>query len=522
MAFTGQTPEVLLERSDSKNPATTCKGITKLGRPCRNPLKIDPQRAEQENGVLAITSVVDDSDEEEVGAGAFFCHLHKDQAEQLVAANASASTPRRQDTRIYPLKNRSSIDTLVARLGVLEVNERVEDAGRRRKGKKPSERKSEHRHPRRVNRPPTWDRVHGPLIEVPTDLMKQGQSRPRKKKPSFWQTLCCGAADEDYVEVVRHKRRVDQRPLGSERDQVTSGLPAKARPVPSGDPSQAYSEPNSNRHVRRPSSNDPVRPVNPTSAASKTVTGSLLSYIPKNLPPQTASSLLAELAKPISPHDDEGYIYIFWLTPDSAGPAPSSVASGLLAPPTRPEQSHRTSDVLRQYSVKRTQRPNPDRQRRRPSAGQDPAEEDTILLKIGRANNVHRRMHEWTRQCGYNLSLVRFYPYVASTPSPSPHVSPRGSPAQSRRPSGQKSDTSQRPSDNMRRASSGVRKVPHARRVERLIHLELAEQRVMKQCEACGKEHREWFEVRATRDGIKAVDQVVKRWVDWAEKAGNP
>jgi murein endopeptidase len=61
--------------------------------------------------------------------------------------------------------------------------------------------------------------------------------------------------------------------------------------------------------------------------------------------------------------------------------------------------------------------------------------------------------------------------------------------------------------------------VPTVMRVERLIHLELADQRVMKKCDACGKEHREWFEVEATKDGVKKVDEVVKRWVDWAERA---
>ena len=53
--------------------------------------------------------------------------------------------------------------------------------------------------------------------------------------------------------------------------------------------------------------------------------------------------------------------------------------------------------------------------------------------------------------------------------------------------------------------------------MERLIHLELADQRVKKNCEACGKEHREWFEVAGTREGVKAVDEVVRRWVVWAE-----
>jgi hypothetical protein len=134
-----------------------------------------------------------------------------------------------------------------------------------------------------------------------------------------------------------------------------------------------------------------------------------------------------------------------------------------------------------------------------PGEADSSPEKDTILLKIGRANNVHRRMNEWTRQCGYSLSLVRYYPYVSSsTPSPQP------SPAQSQRQSSTNTDI--------------VRKVPHAHRVERLIHLELADQRVIKQCDACGKTHKEWFEVEATKDGVKKVDEVVKRWVDWDEK----
>ena len=63
--------------------------------------------------------------------------------------------------------------------------------------------------------------------------------------------------------------------------------------------------------------------------------------------------------------------------------------------------------------------------------------------------------------------------------------------------------------------------MPHAHRVERLIHLELGEQRVVKKCDACGKEHREWFEVEASKEGVKKIDDVVKRWVDWAERASS-
>jgi hypothetical protein len=233
----------------------------------------------------------------------------------------------------------------------------------------------------------------------------------------------------------------------------------------------------------------------------------MLRYIPQNLTPQMTATLLAEMSKPISPHDDEGYIYIFWLTPDAVGPAPSSTASTLLAPPSRPDQGRRTSDVLRQYSVKKPQRSRPDTARRRSGDANIAPNNETIFLKIGRANNVHRRMNEWQRQCGYSVSLVRFYPYVPSTASPTP--SPQSSPGPRR----------QSYQNTGRAFSDNARKVPHAHRVERLIHLELIEQRVIKDCDACGKMHKEWFEVEATKEGVKKVDEVVKRWVEWAERA---
>jgi hypothetical protein len=112
------------------------------------------------------------------------------------------------------------------------------------------------------------------------------------------------------------------------------------------------------------------------------------------------------------------------------------------------------------------------------------------LLKIGRATNIQRRLNEWQRQCGYNLSLIRYYPYIPSAISP----------------------------------ATVPRKMPHSHRVERLIHIELAGlgHRVAdrEKCDACGREHREWFEVEASRNGLASVDEVVRRWVEWDEKVG--
>jgi hypothetical protein len=187
MAFTGRTPESLIPRSDSRNPATTCKGITKSGRPCRRPIDA---KASQDDGVLAVVSVISDEDDEEIGAAAYFCWQHKDQAEQL-AAQASSGT------HLYPLKERNSIDTLVERLGVLEVDEPTKEPRRKRRGSRVDNETSAPRPPRRINRPATWDKVEGPLISIPSDVMAAEKRRtrppkpaPQQQKPSFWASLC--------------------------------------------------------------------------------------------------------------------------------------------------------------------------------------------------------------------------------------------------------------------------------------------------------------------------------------------
>ena len=234
------------------------------------------------------------------------------------------------------------------------------------------------------------------------------------------------------------------------------------------------------------------------------------SPIPPTVSSETASLLRAELAKPISVQDEAGYIYIFWLQPESEpGTRERDASRSLLAPPsaTRSNGQLSASDVLaafantafdmlwdsdsedRPSSSRSNATRDATRARERRSKGKK-AGKKTILLKIGRATNVQRRLNEWKRQCGYDLSLVRYYPYI---PSDLPSGSPRATP----------------------------RKMPHSHKVERLIHIELtgAGLRVLDgdKCKACGKEHREWFEVEATPKAIREVDKVVKHWVEWDE-----
>lgn len=168
---------------------------------------------------------------------------------------------------------------------------------------------------------------------------------------------------------------------------------------------------------------------------------------------------------------------MFWLTPESLpSTPPAEAAPSLLTPPTRPAGQRRTSDVLNTFAL-----------------NVHSSNKKKILLKIGRAQNVQRRLNQWTRQCGYNLSLIRYYPYQSSTLS----------------------------STSVNEPPTTPRTVPNAHRVERLIHIELSGKRAVNsgKCGVCGKEHREWFEVEASRVGVKAVDEVVRRWVDWGERA---
>jgi hypothetical protein len=410
MPFIPHTPESLLPRSDSKNPAATCRGLTSNGRPCRRAIAKSPQSSPSPSPRRSPSPEA-------------YCWQHRDQA---------ASPQGRQNTTI---KERASIDTLVDRLGLLEVEKQPETQ------RKPAHEPGNATHPAQ----------HSP------QLQRTERPRPRLKPRSNLELLCCiGVADDS--------RRAPRPVNNVHGGRTTASIP-----------------PHKQVSLRVPYSNVPPkdslhRPQIARDPSSRT--GEFLSLIPSSATPQITSLLLTELAKPVSENDDEGYIYMFWLTPESMPSAPpSETASSLLAPPSRPEPGHRrTSDVLNIFA----------------SSISTSSNKKTILLKIGRAQNVQRRLNQWTRQCGYNLSLIRYYPYLPTTLS----------------------------STNLNTPPRTPRKVPNAHKVERLIHIELNGKRAQAsgKCAVCGREHREWFEVEASRDGVKAVDEVVRKWVDWGER----
>ena len=230
------------------------------------------------------------------------------------------------------------------------------------------------------------------------------------------------------------------------------------------------------------------RPATNCLSPPHTQTQNYLSLIPAHLNPTTTSALLSELSKPFAKDDEAGFIYIFWLTPASEDSKPDDdLASTILDGDLDYQDDFRASQSSNRHqgTTAKSRARALDRYARVKKRDREPPK---ILLKIGRAQNVHRRMTQWTKQCNQNITLVRYYPHYASAAADP-------------------------------RSASGV-KVPHVNRVERLVHLELRGMGMGKEaekCSDCGKEHREWFEVPGTRDGLRGVDSVVRRWVQWAE-----
>lgn len=431
MPFIPNTPESLIARSDSKNPDTTCRGITGSGRPCRRPLAASPSASPAASSMRVPKQQlrVDDPADPDL-----YCWQHKDQAS--LSAKSSPG-PRTNTTPI--LEQRESLDILFDRLGIVEAQQ---------KKKKKNGREG------RTSVGGNSGQWGEKITQVP---QPDAEKPPRRKKKQT--TFCCCFTISSHEE--ERPARPNPRPL-----QSAPAAAGGSTAVPSGQ----YLAPSS--AGPRPSAKSSRR----TSAQSNvSQTSQYLQLIPPQASPQTASQLMAELAKPISQQDEAGYIYIFWLTSESEPQTPPvEAARDLLAPPTADRSAgrqRRTSDVLQSYATKQTANSS-----------------KTILLKIGRASNVQRRLNEWSRQCGYNLSLIRYYPYISTNTPSTP------------------------------------RKMPHSHKVERLIHLELAGAGLRvsdrKNCDACGKAHREWFEVDATRKGIEMVDEVVKRWSDWDEGRG--
>ncbi|KAG8532257.1 uncharacterized protein KY384_003898 [Bacidia gigantensis] len=468
MPFIPNTPESKIARSDSKNPSTTCKGLTTDGKHCRRDIK--SQLRETDDGVVA---VLDAQDDDHDGAAAYFCWQHKDQAATLVA-----KTKDGRKANIVPLKGRTSVDTLVERLGIVDLN--AKDKSKRK----------ENRHARPARKetlPQTWQDVDGEMYAV--------RKKAKKKSSSNVGLFCCISARPSSPEPIRTTVVKPAR---------TDGYTKMSSPLPQTHASQTHSPrpqayyPSSPRPSQSAPNQSGPRPTHRVDHSAPTV--QIFRQIPKHLPPLLTSALMAELVKPITPADSNrrGFIYMFWQTRLTSGVPSVSEASTLLDPQTPTKGTRDT--VLQKYAAGSSTR----------SSTATPTANKTVFLKIGSAANVARRLSQWQSQCGYAISLVRYYPTTTSPSSSSPP--PNG---------GQKRHSSTPSGSPLPKNGNGVQQaagVPCLSKVERLIHMQLAEKRVKRNCETCGKEHREWFEVEATAEAVRAVDEICRWWIGWGLK----
>ncbi|ROT40783.1 DUF1766-domain-containing protein [Sodiomyces alkalinus F11] len=465
MPFVPNTPESLVARSDSKNPRTTCRGLTANGRPCRRPIASSVSPTENLAPRVRKNGVFDDDPTDE----SLYCWQHKEQA-----SLSARSTPARKTATISPIaEDRTSLDSLVGRLGLVELQKKKRSSGTgtiRRHDKRPG---------------PNYDDDK----TIATSTATHDDSKPsptiNRPKQSTRHLLCCCFSIP--LEEIPESPAAAPRPARPGSRPITPSRRPRPRPQPR--PVQDTTHLASLTSPPNLSTQSPGRSSLKSTTSTTSQTAQYFSLIAPDTPPQTASSLIAELARPYADSEEPGYIYMFWMTPSSA-PArpPVDAARSLLAPPSlsgpsspgaaATSRQRRASDIVSTYA-------------RNTNGGGDNGKPRTMLLKIGRAANVQRRMQQWSRQCGYDVEVIRYYPYLAGA-----------SEAAGRTP----------------------RMTPHCRRVERLVHIELAGRGFKARrpsCEACGRDHREWFEVEATREGIRTVDEVVRRWVDWDERGSD-
>lgn len=460
MSHIRNTPEFRLARSDSKDPATTCHGLTGDGRPCRRTVASKISSASKAHKNSRVPTEL-------------FCWQHQNQA-----ADVSSTTTQTASR----LKDKSSLDTLVERTGLLSLTEE--------ESQKTDSKARRHRHKDKETR------LHPPVIaerpysapEGRVGLGASSSSKP-KKKSSFRRLVCfIGHLNDDECPEIHIRRR-------SNYIRVSSSTEPRVAITPPGYQTQGRGNSDRQRQSRadstlklpsRHSTQTPQRPglrpltspntlrqaLSDTPSSKSSQTQSLLSWIPSDLSPETTSKLLQKLAEPLSNAEEPGYIYIYCVTSTNSTPSPEATSS--LIPPPSSGRSRRTSDVLRSAGIPAS--------KSRDRTGEHT--KDTITLKIGRAVNVSRRLTQH-QQCAQNLTLVRYYPYSPSTADALP-----------------------------------PKKAPNVHRLERLIHIELEDRRfkLVDPCEHCGKRHQEFFEIEADKEQLRLVDECVRRWVRYSEQ----
>ncbi|KAF9401955.1 hypothetical protein BGZ94_005039, partial [Podila epigama] len=114
------------------------------------------------------------------------------------------------------------------------------------------------------------------------------------------------------------------------------------------------------------------------------------------------------------------------------------------------------------------------------------------FFKVGRTDNVHRRMNEWSDKCGSPPILLEVFPEQGA-------LAPK-----------EESDLADSPTAYTDKDLTGLR-CRYAHRVERLIHIELKPFHDKDHVCSCKTAHREWFMV-PHKAGLKDSEQMDQAW----------
>ena len=132
-----------------------------------------------------------------------------------------------------------------------------------------------------------------------------------------------------------------------------------------------------------------------------------------------------------------------------------------------------------------------------------------MFYKVGRTQNLTRRLYQWSRSCPYTPLLVEFFP------TPPTDMLRRGQSFSSHSSSLREDETSL----PVRLTQCAI-----THRVERLIHLELEDRfgkaEIAEEGCKCGRVHKEWFcGGHGDEGGWPEVRDVILRWVGFARIA---
>jgi len=126
------------------------------------------------------------------------------------------------------------------------------------------------------------------------------------------------------------------------------------------------------------------------------------------------------------------------------------------------------------------------------------------LYKVGRSTNVHRRLYQWAKQCGYTPEFIELFPKDILSSQEIILI-----------------DREESSSLNFDKSEffGSDPKCKYTHRAERLIHIELGARfkADIEKCKNCGNLHREWFKVQNTH-GWDEVRKIIVHWVSYVER----